>query len=94
LYRIRPFSSSAGAALAAWGSQRGIQFFLASHSYFVIKKLYLIASGNNISIPFISLSADSANEPRYDDLANGMPDNSIIDESIRLYKEEMDGALK
>jgi AAA15 family ATPase/GTPase len=75
-------------------SQRGIQFFLASHSYFVIKKLYLIASGNNISIPFISLSADSANEPRYDDLANGMPDNSIIDESIRLYKEEMDGALK
>ncbi|MFH1898746.1 MAG: ATP-binding protein [Candidatus Desantisbacteria bacterium] len=71
----------------------GIQFFLASHSYFVIKKLYLIARKNNFSIPFISLNNNQNGEVGYDDLLNGMPDNSIIDESIRLYKEEISGVL-
>lgn len=70
----------------------GVQFFLASHSYFVIKKLYLIARRKNIPIPFISLhSSLQEKETEYDDLKNGMPDNSIIDESIRLYEEEISG---
>ncbi|MGL4943564.1 MAG: AAA family ATPase [Thermoguttaceae bacterium] len=63
----------------------GIQFFLASHSYFVIKKLFLIAQAKKLSIPIIS-SHDS--EWSTDDLLNGMPDNAIINESIRLYEEE------
>ncbi|OUM97405.1 MAG: ATPase [Thermobacillus sp. ZCTH02-B1] len=75
-------------------AQGGIQFFLASHSYFVIKKLHLIAMKNRISIPVISLNADPEREPDYDDLLFGMPANSIIDESIRLYEEEMDGILR
>ena len=72
----------------------GVQFFLASHSYFVIKKLYLIARRKNLSIPFISLHNSLQGkemETEYDDLKNGMPDNSIIDESIRLYEEEISG---
>lgn len=74
-------------------AERGIQFFLASHSYFVIKKLYLIARKNKSSIPFISLNNGPFGEAGYDDLLNGMPNNSIIDESIRLYKEEVSGVL-
>lgn len=72
-------------------AERGIQFFLASHSYFVVKKLYLLAQEKGLSIPVISAHDDqwlTAN------LKDGMPDNPIINESIRLYKEEVGIALK
>lgn len=72
-------------------AERGIQFFLASHSYFVVKKLYLLAQEKGLSIPVISAHDDqwlTAN------LKGGMPDNPIINESIRLYKEEVGIALK
>ena len=68
----------------------GIQFFMASHSYFVVKKLVLIAQEQGVSIPV--LAADG-NEWRCADLKDGMPDNAIITESIRLYEEEMELAL-
>ncbi len=74
-------------------AEGGIQIFLASHSYFVIKKLYLIALKNNFSLPFISLNTQNGSEIMYDDLLNGMPNNSIIDESVRLYKEEVNEVL-
>ena len=72
-------------------SERGMQFFLASHSYFVVKKLYLIAQAQKISIPVISLNDK---QPTFANLKDGMPENAIIDESIRLYKEEVELALK
>jgi AAA15 family ATPase/GTPase len=72
-------------------SQSGIQFFITSHSYFVIKKLYLLALKNRVSIPVLSLNAEKA--PQYDNLLEGMPDNSIIDEAIQLYKSEVDISL-
>ncbi len=72
-------------------SERGIQFFLASHSYFVVKKLFLIAQEKNMSIPVISLLDDNC---VCEDLSNGMPQNAIVDESIRLYQEEVAMVLK
>lgn len=71
-------------------AENGMQFFLASHSYFVIKKLYLIALQRNI--PVSILSADKG-EWNVSDLKDGLPDNPIIEESIRLYREEMEAAL-
>jgi hypothetical protein len=68
----------------------GIQFVLASHSYFVVKKLFLIAQERGISIPVIS-SSDSG--WRCNDLKDAMPDNPIISESIRLYEEEVQLSL-
>jgi len=68
----------------------GIQFFIASHSYFVIKALYLAAQKQQISIPVLS-SIDG--EWMGDDLLKGMPTNPIVDESIRLYEEEVELAL-
>lgn len=65
----------------------GLQFFISSHSYFVIKKLYLIAHQQEISIPVISFSSDG--NVQYSNLKEEMPENAIIDESIRLYKEEI-----
>ena len=69
----------------------GIQFFLASHSYFVVEKLYLIAQKQQMSIP-VALG-NKENEWAYTDLRQGMPDNSIINESIDLYKQEVELTL-
>lgn len=69
----------------------GIQFFLASHSYFVVKKLYLIAQESGISIPVISFDD---NTWASSNLKTEIPNNSIISESIKLYEEEMELTLK
>ena len=69
----------------------GIQFFMASHSYFVVNKLFLIAQEKHFSIPVIS---EQENRWISENLKDGMPDNSIIDELIRLHKEEVALVLK
>ena len=65
-------------------NEMGIQVFISSHSYFVIKGLYLLAQKTKNPITCISLDD---NQYTIHDMLNGMPSNSIIDESIRLYEE-------
>ncbi|MDE7388587.1 MAG: AAA family ATPase [Muribaculaceae bacterium] len=65
----------------------GMQFFIASHSYFVIKKLYLMAHTLNMSIPVVSFDFEGENQ--VSDLRCGMPDNPIIGQSVKLYEEEL-----
>jgi predicted ATPase len=77
--------------IVAMLAERGIQFVMASHSYFVVKKLSLIAQEKGISIPVI---AGEENGWRSGDLKDGMPDNAIIAESIRLYEQEVNLSLK
>ncbi len=67
-------------------SKIGVQFFIATHSYFVVKKLYILAQKNKKTIPIISFENDNI---VISDLKNGIPDNPIINESINLYKEEV-----
>lgn len=88
---LHPSAISALLDIVATLASRGIQFFMASHSYFVIKKLFLIAQERKLSIPVAQ--ADDGHWVA-DDLRNGMPGNTIIDESIRLYEEEVDIALR
>ena len=90
---LHPSAISALLDIVATLANRGIQFFMASHSYFVIKKLFLIAQKQKLSIPVLSAQADDGHWVA-DDLANEMPDNAIIDESIRLYEEEVDVTLR
>jgi AAA15 family ATPase/GTPase len=78
--------------IVAMLAERGMQFFLASHSYFVVKKLFLIAQEKSLSIPVISAGDDRSWQ--YADLKDGMPDNPIINESIELYKKEVELALQ
>ena len=68
-----------------------MQFFITSHSYFVIKKLALMAINKPGLVNCISLTKDSA--PAIYDLSDGMPDNSIIDTSISLYEQEIQESL-
>jgi AAA15 family ATPase/GTPase len=88
---LHPASLTALLDIVAMLAERGIQFFMASHSYFVVKKLFLIAQEKRISIPVI---ASEDGDWHSADLRDGMPDNSIITESIRLYEKEVDLALK
>ena len=67
-------------------AKSGMQFFMATHSYFVIKKLFLIAQNEKISVPYIDLSQNNFTTS---DLLYEMPENEIINESIRLYEEEV-----
>jgi len=64
----------------------GVQFFLATHSYFVVKKLYILAQRNKYSLPVFSFDRG---ECEIGNLKDGMPKNAIIDESVNLYKEEV-----
>ena len=67
-------------------AKQGVQIILTTHSYFVIKKLIILAQKEKTSVPVISLNKS---EPIYDDLKNGFPDNPIIDAAIKLYEEEI-----
>ena len=88
---LHPVAVSQLLDIVAVLAKSGIQFFLASHSYFVVKKLYLIAQEQNLSVSVISAHNEQWTPAN---LKDGMPENSIIDESIRLYKEEVELALK
>lgn len=64
----------------------GVQFFIASHSYFVIKRLYILAHRNNLSVPVLSFDNGDC---QIGELRDEMPRNPIIGESIALYKDEV-----
>lgn len=69
----------------------GIQVFITSHSYIVLKKLSLIAMKKTGLVSCISLN--KGQNANICDLHDGMPENSIIDTSIRLYEQEIEEVL-
>lgn len=71
--------------------EMGIQVFISTHSYFVIKKLFIIALKHPGEVACISLA--KGKEPQICDLSEGMPENSIIQASIDLYKQEVTEVL-
>lgn len=69
-------------------SETGIQVFMSTHSYIVVKKLQLLAQKRKTNIPVISLKKDSE-EIEYFNLKDGMPSNPIVDVSVKLYEDEL-----
>ena len=88
---LHPVALTSLLDIVAMLAERGIQFFMASHSYFVVKKLFLVAQEKGMSIPFL---AENKGQWRSADLKDGMPENAIIAESIRLYELEVNLALE
>ncbi len=71
-------------------SNSGIKVYIATHNYFVIAELAILAEQRKISIPFLSLRRENgAVVSELSDMKDGMPQNEIIDESIRLYEREV-----
>ncbi len=68
-------------------TKEGMQVFMATHSYFTIKKMLIIAQREQMNVPVLSFADDGISIMN---MAHGMPDNSIIRESVRLYKEEVE----
>ncbi|MBO1390904.1 ATP-binding protein [Vibrio cholerae] len=75
-------------------AQAGIQFFLATHSYYVIKKLALIANLNSMPIPTFMANGQNGTWTQSCLLRDGLPDNEIINESIRLFEAEFEGSFR
>ena len=71
-------------------TQEGLQFFLASHSYFVLKQLRLLAIERQISIPVLSATEACWQAA---DLLDGMPENPIFDQVGSLYERELEASL-
>lgn len=71
-------------------AQQGMQIFMATHSYYVVKKLLLIARQQQLPIPcFLS---DSLGVWQQSCLLNdGLPETEIIKESVRLFEQEFEG---
>lgn len=71
--------------------EMGIQVFISTHSYFVVKKLFLIALKHPNEVTCISLAKNS--EPQVCNLSEGIPKNSIIQASVNLYRQEVTEVL-
>ncbi|RDL43802.1 ATP-binding protein [Marinomonas piezotolerans] len=71
-------------------AEAGIQFFIATHSYYVIKKLLLVAKQKHMPIPTFMGQVDGSWSQSCL-LKDGLPDNEIINESVRLFEAEFEG---
>lgn len=71
-------------------AHEGMQFFIASHSYFVIKKLGLLAQNTESDICCLHADTDGSWNQSYL-YRDGLPDTDIINESIRLFEQEFQG---
>lgn len=71
-------------------AQTGAQFFLASHSYFVVKNLYLLARKHDTEVVLWTPNEGGWSRA---DLRDSIPPNSIVDASIRCYEEEVEQVL-
>ncbi len=70
-------------------SQVGVQIYLATHSYFVLKQFEILARKHQESIQLCCLEKSEDISIKFRDLKEGMPDNPIIDASIKLYEEDV-----
>jgi predicted ATP-dependent endonuclease of OLD family len=72
-------------------SQNGIQIFITTHSYFLLKQLELLARKNNESFQCCSLKSDGDKVAvEFSDLKEGMPDNPIVEVALKLLDDELD----
>jgi AAA15 family ATPase/GTPase len=71
-------------------SQSGIQLFISTHSFFVIKQLEIIARREQSTIKCCSLLRKEGKiVPVFSDLKNGMPSNPIIDVALQIFDDEI-----
>jgi AAA15 family ATPase/GTPase len=77
-------------------SKAGVQIFLSTHSYFVIKQLQIEAKIQKKDISCISLEREKGAPVRasISNLQYEFPENSIIDESLEMFNEDINSSLK
>lgn len=73
----------------------GVQIFLTTHNYFLIKQLSIISKREKETISCLSLVKTDSGLIDYsiEDLQYGMPSNSIVDEALAMFNEELKNDL-
>ena len=78
-------------------SKAGVQVFLASHSYFMIKQLANCAKRDELNVSCWNLKRETGKpvSSSFHNLIDGvLPANTIIEEAIKMYDEEINIELK
>ncbi|MCH7396907.1 ATP-binding protein [Belliella sp. DSM 107340] len=73
-------------------SKAGVQIFLASHSYFVVKQLANCAKRDELDVSCWNLKREVSKpvSSSFHNLIDGvLPSNSIVDEALKMYDEEI-----
>jgi len=71
-------------------SKSGIQVFVSTHNYFLLKQLEINARKYKTEVQCCSLkNSDGVIEAEFSDLQNGMPDNPIVDVALELFDEDV-----
>lgn len=72
-------------------SRAGVQVFLATHSYFVLKQLEIVARAHEHPVMLCSLErGPSGIQASFSDLQKGMPETGILTEALRQYDEDVE----
>lgn len=76
--------------------RKGVQIFVTTHSYFVLKQLHIEARSNEMDIMCCALSRNDKGtiDASFENLKENLPENSIIDESMAMYDEDIDLDMK
>ena len=72
-------------------AKAGIQIFITTHNYFVLKQLYLCARSEKISTYCFALNREKGKSISVSkfDLMDSFPENQISDEAIRMADDEV-----
>ncbi|NDV65463.1 ATP/GTP-binding protein [Bacteroides sp. 224] len=71
-------------------TKSGIQLFLTTHNYFVLKQLYIIAQREKQDILCCSLEKEEEDiKSSFYNLKEIFPQNSIVEETLKMYDEEI-----
>lgn len=73
-------------------SEAGVQIFLATHSYVVLKAFELLAREHDTSVPLCSLVLDAEGTPQatFADLRERIPENAIVNASMELFNKDLE----
>lgn len=72
-------------------AKAGVQIFLATHSYFVLKQVHISARKHAIDAACFELTKQKGRsiETRQTDLRNGFPDSDITEAAMRMADDEI-----
>jgi energy-coupling factor transporter ATP-binding protein EcfA2 len=75
-------------------SGAGVQVFVATHDYFVVKAFELVARAHEERVTFCSLTREDGEvRASFADLRDGMPSNPILDVSMDLLQRDQEIAM-
>ena len=72
-------------------AKAGIQVFIATHNYFVLKQMYLCAKRENVKTNCYKLEKEKGKTVEYSiyDLTDEFPENEISEEAISMADQEI-----